>query len=223
MYFFFFYIIVVGVPNVLDAWREGELRKDISVALQRGLSAPVLVSWSWLLLYNEICLQTLDKRRWPTEYLLRARFCVYIIPLNITVQWEQAVDIILQMEGWGSEIKPLEIKKLELFNSRQSWDLNLILLTKVMLPSGRLRLRKLSSRRWGKMCKDAAGNSHIFPLESYNLQDQGSGQNKCERPDQEVRHRAHAANPSIQKAEAGGLLWVSTDLCLRVWLCLKNQ
>lgn len=35
--------IVVGVPNVLDAWREGELNEDISVFLPEGWSAE---SWS---------------------------------------------------------------------------------------------------------------------------------------------------------------------------------
>lgn len=55
------------------------------------------------------------------------------------------------------------------------------------------------------MCTDGAGplemvlGSHIFSLESYNLQDQGLGQKKCKGPDQEIRHEAHAITPALRR------------------------
>lgn len=44
--YFFIIAVVVGVPNVLDAWRAGEPQKDTSAVLHRGLSASVWARWS---------------------------------------------------------------------------------------------------------------------------------------------------------------------------------
>lgn len=109
-YSLYIFKTVVGVLSVLDAWRE-ELHNDyISVFLQKRLSFSVLAIWSWMLM-------TTNKRRRVD--------CLNMPKCQVLGLEDDSANYF--------ENEELRFRDycLQLFNSYQSWDLNLIPVTKL--------------------------------------------------------------------------------------------